>query len=220
MGTAIECRALQRHYGDVSVLRDVDFALAPGDYAAIGGVSGSGKSTMLNILGLLDRPTAGSYHLFGHDTAGWDERRRAQIRSNVFGFVFQSFFLVPERSVFDNVALGLLYCGVPRVEWPRRVEQAARFVGVEHRLSALAGTLSGGEQQRAALARAMVSEPAILLCDEPTGNLDSGNTANVLALLRRMSDRGMTLIVVTHDPVVSAEAAQLYTMTDGVLAKR
>ena len=201
----------------VTALRPLDLAIAPGDYVTVVGPSGSGKSSLLNVAGLLDRPTEGVYRLDGIDVGTLRESARTALRGRRIGFVFQSFHLLPYRTATENVALAQLYAAVPR----RRRIQAARDalgrVGLAHRQDALPLTLSGGERQRVAIARALVHEPSLLLCDEPTGNLDSSTAGAVLDLLDALHTGGLTLVVITHDPVVAARGARTVTIRDGVL---
>ncbi|MEV0639417.1 ABC transporter ATP-binding protein [Streptomyces sp. NPDC050619] len=203
----------------VTALHPTDLRVKTGDFLAVVGPSGSGKSTLLNLLGLLDRPTDGSYRLSGTDVASLTERDRAALRGRRVGFVFQAFHLLPHRTVLENVALAQLYV-TGRGE-PRRANsaRALRRVGLGHRLDALPSRLSGGERQRVAIARAVVNTPDILLCDEPTGNLDSATAAAVMDLLAELNRAGVTIVVITHDPAVAQRAPRRVTILDGRLSE-
>ncbi len=201
----------------VHALLSTDLDVAAGDYLAVVGPSGSGKSTLLNQLGLLDRPTSGEYRLCGVPTAAAPERVRTRLRARRIGFVFQSFHLMPHRSVLDNVLLATLYSGTPRAQRRRRALAALDRVGLSHRVGFLPTNLSGGERQRVAIARAVVTVPDLLLADEPTGNLDSTSSAGVMDLFDELHDDGLTLIVITHDPAVAARAGRRVQITDGQL---
>jgi putative ABC transport system ATP-binding protein len=181
------------------------------------GPSGSGKSSLLNLLGLLDRPTTGEYLLDGVPTAGIPEGRRAALRAGHIGFVFQSFHLMPHRTVLENVLLATLYSGVPRAQRHDRAMAALERVGLAHRVGFLPTVLSGGERQRAAVARAVVAQPRLLLADEPTGNLDSESTSSVLELFDELHRDGLTLLVITHDADVSVRAERRVRIADGRL---
>lgn len=202
----------------VPALRPADLVIRRGEYVAVVGPSGSGKSTFLNVLGLLDRPSEGVYRLDGIDTAGLTERDRTALRGRRIGFVFQSFHLLPHRSAMENVMLSMLYTGVPRRK--RRVRAAATLdrVGLAKRAHAPVGLLSGGERQRVAIARALVNRPSLLLCDEPTGNLDTATAGTVLELIGELHADGFTVVVVTHDPGVATAAPRAVVIRDGVLA--
>ncbi|WP_372419901.1 ABC transporter ATP-binding protein [Actinotalea solisilvae] len=218
----MELRGLSRTFPGtppVEALRGVDLRVGRGDYVSVIGPSGSGKSTLLHILGLLDRPTAGDYLLDGLPTGEASDEDRATLRGGRIGFVFQSFHLLPHRSVLDNVLLATLYSGVPRAERRDRALAALDRVGLSHRLDFLPTVLSGGERQRVAVARAVVSSPHVLLADEPTGNLDSENSAGVLALFDELHRDGLTLVVITHDPTVSAHAGRRIRIADGLLTE-
>lgn len=201
----------------VEALRDVDLVISPGDYVGIIGPSGSGKSTLLNVLGLLDRPTAGTYLLDGLDTAELGDSERAAERGRRIGFVFQSFHLLTYRSVEENVMLAELYLGTPRKDRRRRAVEVLDRVGLGHRLGFSPMRLSGGERQRVAIARALLGAPSLLLCDEPTGNLDSQNTASVLELFDQLHQQGMTIAMITHDTEVATRAQRRVRMVDGRL---
>ncbi|MFG6196947.1 ABC transporter ATP-binding protein [Nonomuraea sp. JJY05] len=203
----------------VRALSAVNLRVEKSDYVAIVGPSGSGKSTLLNTLGLLDRPTSGSYRLDGIETTTLKDGARTAIRGSRIGFVFQSFHLLPHRSVLENVMLAEIYGAAPRAGRRRRATRALERVRLSHRVDFLPGRLSGGERQRAAIARALMGEPSLLLCDEPTGNLDSKNTDAVLDLFDDLRAQGMTIVVITHESDVSDRAARRVRITDGVLTE-
>jgi putative ABC transport system ATP-binding protein len=202
----------------VEALRDVHLVIQPGDYMAIIGPSGSGKSTLLNVLGLLDRPTDGRYLLDGIDTAVLSDSGRAAERGRRIGFVFQSFHLLSYRTIEENVMLSELYLGTSRTDRHRRAVEALERVGLGHRLGFEPIRLSGGERQRVAIARALLGEPSLLLCDEPTGNLDSRNTESVLDLFDELHGQGLTVAVITHDDSVAQRAQRRVRMIDGELS--
>lgn len=201
----------------IEALRPCDLQVASGEYLGVVGPSGSGKSTLLNVLGLLDAPTAGEYHLDGLPTGGLSEGERCGLRAFRIGFVFQSFHLVGYRTAVENVETGLLYQGVRPKERRRGAVEVLERVGLDTRMWALPGELSGGERQRVAIARAVVRRPALVLCDEPTGNLDSATGAQVLDLLDELNQDGLTVVVITHDPDVAARASRLVEIRDGML---
>lgn len=201
----------------VHALRAVSLRLEDGEHLAIMGRSGSGKTTLLNVIGLLRRPTSGRYHLNGHSVEVLSERERCLLRSLQVGFVFQSFHLLPDRSVVENVATALLYQGVGRRERRERAHEALADVGMSQRAGFAPSQLSGGEQQRVVIARALVGRPSLLLCDEPTGDLDSRTAGEVLALLQEQVDRGRTLIVITHDQRIADAASRTLHLVDGEL---
>lgn len=203
--------------GAVRALRDASLAVRAGEMVALTGPSGSGKSTLLHLLGLMDTPTSGSYRLAGVQTTDEPSRKRSKLRAAMLGFVFQAFHLVEHRSVLANVELPLVYARVPAAERAERAHAALDWVSMGHRSGARPSTCSGGERQRIAIARAMVREPALLLCDEPTGNLDSVNSRQVMDLLRAATDRDIAVLLVTHDPTVADRADRSYLMSDGVL---
>lgn len=199
----------------VLAVDNIDLSIQPGEFVAITGSSGSGKSTLLNILGLLDRPTGGRYWFEGVDTTGLSDKALTLLRSRSIGFVFQTFQLVSHLTVAENVILGLTYARVPPNRRLERALEALQAVGMQHRLAAQPRTLSGGELQRVAIARAVARAPRLLLCDEPTGNLDSTNTGIVLDLLETTHRSDRALVVVTHDAEVAARARRVLRMHDG-----
>lgn len=202
----------------VLALRGVSFEIWPGEFVAIVGPSGSGKSTLLNLLGALDRPTSGTVRLDGRDIAALSDADLARLRNGEIGFVFQQFHLLPRTSAIDNVALPLVYAGVPRAERMLRARAALDAVGLGHRLDHQPTELSGGEQQRVAIARALVTDPRILLADEPTGNLDTATGEDVMRRLEKLNaERGAALIVITHDPDIAGRAPRQIRLRDGLI---
>ncbi|MET8257741.1 ABC transporter ATP-binding protein [Micromonospora sp. NPDC005205] len=201
----------------VAALHPVDLTVEQGQYVTVVGPSGSGKSTFLNVAGLLDRPTEGVFELDDIDVGGLRERERTALRGARIGFVFQSFHLLAFRTATENVALAQLYSGVPRAVRLAAARAALERVGLAHRADALPATMSGGERQRVAIARALVHRPSLLLCDEPTGNLDTTTAHAVLELLDNLHSDGMTLIVITHDPNVAIRGQRTVTIRDGHL---
>lgn len=204
---------------EVQALKSINLRVEAGDYLSIVGPSGSGKSTMLNVLGLLDRPSVGEYYLDGTLTAIADEDERAALRARKIGFVFQAFHLLPHRTVLDNVLLATLYSGVPRAEREQRARDALERVGLSHRIGFKPTTLSGGEQQRVAVARAVVASPTLLLADEPTGNLDLTTSGEVMGLFEELNRDGLTLIIITHDEAIAARAGRRIHISDGHLSE-
>jgi putative ABC transport system ATP-binding protein len=204
----------------VQALKPTDLVISRGEHVAITGPSGSGKSTLLNLLGLLDRPTQGRLEIDGIDLGGASERDRAAIRARHIGFVFQSFHLLPHRSAIENVMLALVYADVPRRRRYAQGMSALGEVGLARRAHALPTELSGGERQRVAIARALVNRPSLLLCDEPTGNLDTSTTKELTDLLGALHGQGATLLVITHNPVVAARAQRQIRISDGSLSEQ
>ncbi len=196
-------------------LNGVDFEVSKGEFVAIMGPSGCGKSTLLNILGLLDNPTEGSYYLNGTDVASFTEGERTDLRKGVIGFVFQSFNLIDDLNVYENIELPLLYMGVSKKERKERVEAAMERMDITHRSKHFPQQLSGGQQQRVAIARAVVALPEIILADEPTGNLDSKNGIEVMELLRRLNSEGTTIVMVTHSQRDASYADRVVNLFDG-----
>lgn len=203
----------------VVALHPTDLSIHAGEWVAVTGRSGSGKSTLLHLLGLLDHPSTGSYLLDGADTAAMPDRERTRLRGQCIGFVFQSFHLLAHRTAIENVILALMYQGCPRSKREPRAADALARVGLLHRRDGLPTTLSGGERQRVATARALVTEPALLLADEPTGNLDTATANDVLALFDRLHTEGQTIVLVTHDLAVAARAARRLHLVDGVVSE-
>ena len=221
MSALIELSAIERvfHLGDseVHALRHLELSIAAGEYVAVMGPSGSGKSTLLNLLGLLDHPNAGTYRLEGRDVTTLSPEEQARVRSERIGFVFQSFHLVPRLSAAENIALPMTLAGIAPEERAARVAQALADYGLANRAGHRPDQLSGGQRQRVAIARATIMQPAMILADEPTGNLDRSTGEEVMRLLEQLNSRGVTLIVVTHDTLLGARAHRQLLMEDGEL---
>ncbi len=215
----IELKNIEKTYRrgveNVRALRGVNLTIDAGELMAIVGPSGAGKTTLLHILGCLDQPTKGEVVFDGISTASMPESQLVKIRREKIGFVFQQFYLIPGLSVFDNIALPLLFSKKPAEH--KKIEQLAEMVGLEHRLNHAPSQLSGGEMQRTAIARGLVNDPAVLLADEPTGNLDSENSEKIYAILRRLSDEGLTTIMITHNPELAGRAERTIKIRDGLI---
>ena len=211
------CKDYYQGKEPVRVLKNINLTVERGEYLAIMGPSGSGKTTLMNLIGCLDVPTSGTYELDGRDLKDLTDDELADIRNRHIGFVFQSFHLLPKLTALDNVALPLLYAGVPLKERRARAAQALESVGLAERKSFLPTQLSGGQCQRVAIARAMVTKPDLLLADEPTGALDTKSGVQIMDIFRQLSAEGMTIIMITHEPTVAAQAQKLYRILDGEL---
>ena len=219
MSPVIEVSGLHKTYGSgataVHALRGLDLSVSTGDYLAIMGASGSGKSTLLNLIGCLDVPSEGSYRLDGIDVGELNERQLSLLRNRKIGFIFQSYNLVPRTSALSNVELPLVYAGMRKRERRERARAALSLVGLADRATHQPSELSGGQQQRVAVARALVNSPAIVLADEPTGNLDSASTSEVLGVFDRLNALGRTIIVITHEDDVARHAQRVIRVSDG-----
>lgn len=218
MRPLVRLEGVSRSFGadvPVQALRGVDFEVQPGERVAVVGPSGSGKTTLLNIVGCLDQPTSGTYRMDGRDVGALTDRERAGLRSSELGFVFQSFHLMSYRSVMENVMLAEVYRGRERAGREDRALSALDAVGLSERADAVPTRLSGGQRQRVAIARAIVNRPRMLLCDEPTGNLDSTTARTILGLLGELHEAGLTIVVITHDPGVAEWAQRRVRIADG-----
>lgn len=217
----VQLQEVRKHYqmGPVVVeaLRGVSFVIQPGEYLSIMGPSGCGKSTLLNVLGCLDRPTSGRYWLGGQDVSALDDDALSAIRGTRLGFVFQSYNLIPQLTVLENIEVPLFYQGWPEDRSRERARQMAERVGLGHRLHHRPYELSGGQQQRVAIARALVNDPLLILADEPTGNLDSVSGREILELFDELHAQGKTLVLVTHDPGVAERAQRILRLRDGLV---
>lgn len=211
------CKDYAQGKEPVRVLKNINLTVEQGEYLAIMGPSGSGKTTLMNLIGCLDVPTSGTYELDGKDLKDLSDDELADIRNKYIGFVFQSFHLLPKMDALDNVALPLLYAGVPLKERRARAEEALKAVGLEERIHFFPNQLSGGQCQRVAIARAMVGNPSLLLADEPTGALDTKAGNQIMDIFRQLSDQGMTILMITHEPGIAACADKTYHILDGEL---
>lgn len=219
----IELRDIRKSYkqggNEIRALDGVDISIAKGEFVAIMGPSGSGKSTLLNVLGALDKPDSGTYHLENDEIASMDDDASSDLRNRRIGFVFQSFHLLPRLTVLENVLLPQRYAAQEDPEAEKRARELLERVGLSHRIDHLPGELSGGQLQRAAIVRALLNQPALLLADEPTGNLDSKSATDVLALLAELHSKGQTMVLVTHDPNIAAQAQRTIHLKDGKVAE-
>ena len=211
------CKDYQQGKEPVRVLKNINLTVHKGDYLAIMGPSGSGKTTLMNLIGCLDVPTSGTYQLEGQNLQDLTDDQLADIRNQHIGFVFQSFHLLPKMDALENVALPLLYAGVPLKERLQRAEEALKAVGLGERIHFLPNQLSGGQCQRVAIARAMVGKPTMLLADEPTGALDTKSGNQIMEIFRRLSTEGMTIIMITHERSIAECADKIYHILDGEL---
>ena len=206
-----------RGKNSVQVLKDICLEVEKGEYLAIMGPSGSGKTTLMNLIGCLDVASEGTYLLDGQDIGTMDDNALADIRNKYIGFVFQNFYLLPKMTALDNVALPLLYAGVPQRQRRERAAEALKSVGLEDRMNFMPNQLSGGQCQRVAIARAIVTNPSLLLADEPTGALDTASGNQIMDIFRGLSDNGMTIIMITHEQAVAERANKIYRILDGCL---
>ena len=211
------CKDYQQGKEPVRVLKNINLEVERGDYLAIMGPSGSGKTTLMNLIGCLDVPTSGDYELDGKNLKDLTDDQLADIRNRHIGFVFQNFHLLPKMDALDNVALPLLYAGVPLKERRERAEEALKAVGLEERIHFLPNQMSGGQCQRVAIARAMVTKPDMLLADEPTGALDTKSGNQIMDIFRQLSGEGMTIIMITHEQAIAECADKIYYILDGEL---
>ena len=211
------CKDYQQGKEPVRVLKNINLTVERGEYLAIMGPSGSGKTTLMNIIGCLDVPTSGTYELDGKDLHNLSDNDLAEIRNKHIGFVFQGFHLMPKMDALENVALPLLYAGVNVKDRRERAAEALRSVGLEDRIHFMPNQLSGGQCQRVAIARAMVGKPDLLLADEPTGALDTKSGLQIMEIFRRLSEEGMTILMITHAPEIAANAKKTYHILDGEL---
>ena len=217
----LQLKSVYKNYyrgkNEVPVLKDICLEVEKGEYLAIMGPSGSGKTTLMNLIGCLDVPTSGEYILDDKKINDLDDNALADIRNRYIGFVFQNFHLLPKMNALDNVALPLLYAGVSQKERRERAAEALKMVGLEERMHFMPNQLSGGQCQRVAIARAMVTNPQLLLADEPTGALDTASGNQIMEIFRQLSDQGMTILMITHEPAIAACADKTYRILDGRL---
>lgn len=217
----IQLQGLYKAYGSgntfVQALKDINMRIAKGEFVAITGPSGSGKSTLMNILGCLDQADSGNYRIDGKSVEGLNSKELAVLRNQMIGFIFQSYNLLPALTVLENVEVPMTYCGICDRERKRRAQSLLEAVNLGERLNHRPNQLSGGQRQRVAIARALVNNPRILLADEPTGNLDSKTSKEIMTLFKKLNQEGMTIILITHDPAVALEANRQLVIRDGLL---
>ena len=214
------CKNYQLGSVELRVLREIDLTITSGEYVAIMGPSGSGKSTLLNMIGCLDRPSSGDYQLGGQSVSELDDDQLSMIRGMRIGFIFQSFNLISQLNVVENIQVPMFYQGFTEQESAERAKELAEMVGLSHRFNHRPTELSGGQQQRVAIARSLANDPLIILADEPTGNLDSTSGSEILDILGRLHDQGKTLIAVTHDEGIATGAERVIRLFDGYIAKQ
>ena len=223
MGKILELKNIYKSYGDgkleVPVLFDINMQVEEGEYIAIMGPSGSGKSTLMNIIGCLDEPTSGKYMLNGSDITDMTQNQLSEIRNTTIGFVFQNFNLLPRETALENVALPMIYAKIPMKERLERARQALEAVGLADRADFKPTELSGGQKQRVAIARAMIMQPKLLLADEPTGALDSTSGKQLMELFDQLNERGVTIVMITHDSEIASRAKKVYLIRDGRLSQ-
>ena len=219
MGKLVEIKDVCKIYNpgenEVRALDHVSLSIGEGEFVAIIGQSGSGKSTLMNLLGCLDTPTSGKYYLHGHDVSNMTDDEQSDIRNREIGFIFQGFNLIPSLTALENVELPLIYRGVSKKERVRLSNSALNSVGLGNRKHHRPNEMSGGQQQRVAIARAIAQAPPILLADEPTGNLDTGSTKEIINIIKKLYNEGRTVIIITHDPGIAAQAKRIITISDG-----
>ncbi|AOZ97127.1 ABC transporter ATP-binding protein [Butyrivibrio hungatei] len=209
------CKIYNPGENEVRALNHVNLTIGEGEFVAIIGQSGSGKSTLMNMLGCLDTPTSGKYYLHGQDVSHMTDDEQSDVRNREIGFIFQGFNLIPSLTALENVELPLIYRGVSKKERDRLAHAALNSVGLEKRKTHRPNEMSGGQQQRVAIARAIAQAPPILLADEPTGNLDTGSTKEIISIIKRLYREGRTVIIITHDPGIAQQAKRIITISDG-----
>ena len=211
------CKIYNPGENEVRALNHVSLTIGEGEFVAIIGQSGSGKSTLMNMLGCLDTPTSGKYFLHGQDVSHMTDDEQSDIRNREIGFIFQGFNLIPSLTALENVELPLIYRGVGKKERDRLASAALKSVGLAKRMTHKPNEMSGGQQQRVAIARAIAQAPPILLADEPTGNLDTGSTKEIITIIKRLYHEGRTVIIITHDPGIASQAKRIITISDGMI---